>query len=124
MRSATTSWICGVAVFVSCLPAWGAEFEWHPVSATGAYNITGNTIVLQGGGQDVTLHLRLAGWDADQNGDPLLGAFQATIDPTGYSSGAGAELVPLGWPATPADGAFQTLNRCTVNQMADPNGAS
>ena len=123
MRSVRTSWICGVMVFVSCLPALGAEFEWRPVSATGAHNITDNTIVLQGGGQEVTLHLRISGWDFDTNGDPLLGAFQASVDPAGYSAGAGAALVPLGWPATPGDGAFQALNLCTVNQMADPNGA-
>ncbi|MCH8147115.1 MAG: hypothetical protein IH987_03865 [Planctomycetes bacterium] len=112
---------CGI-ILIWNFPAQAAEFEWVPVSASGTHTINGNTIVLVGGGQEVTIDLRLSGWDADMNGDPLLGAFQVTVDSSGYNSGAGAALNPLGWPDSPEDGAFQILNRCTVNLLPDPNG--
>ena len=57
--------------------AHAAEFEWIPVSATGTHTINGNTIVLVGGGQQVTLELHMSGWDPNMDSDPLLGAFQA-----------------------------------------------
>jgi|GEM_PF-3163755 len=104
------------------LTSLGAEFALVPKGATGAHNIAGQEITLDGPNQQVTVHMELSGWDPDTNNDPLLGAFQGSIAPTGYSSGTGVDLNPLGWPGTPSDGAFQALNLCTVNQVPDPSG--
>ena len=83
----------------------GAEFAWMPAGATGGYTIDESTITLQRGGQVVTLELHLRGWGGAA-GNPSLGTYQATVDSSGYSSGAGDPLIPVGWPDSPADGAF------------------
>ena len=48
-------------ILVLTFSAHAAEFEWVPVSATGVHAINGNTIVLTGGGQQVTIDLRISG---------------------------------------------------------------
>ena len=87
------------------LTASGAEFAWVPTGATGDHTIDGGTITLQGGGQVVTLELYLWDWGSAA-GNPSLGTYQATVDSSGYSSGTGDPLTPVGWPDSPADGAF------------------
>ena len=84
MRSTTLRRLCYCLTLICTYSGHAAEFEWVPVSATGVHAINGNTIVLTGGGQQVSIDLRISGWDPDLNNDPLLGAFQATIDSDGY----------------------------------------
>ncbi|MCH8148276.1 MAG: hypothetical protein IH987_09835 [Planctomycetes bacterium] len=108
-------------VFVPALR--GANFAWVPTGATGDHNIVGQEIILTGAGQEVTLDLEMSGWDPDQDNIPRLAAFQVTVDSSGYSSGMGTALNPLGWPDSPELGAFQILNRCTINFGQPPTGA-
>ena len=75
--------------------AGGTEIAWVPLESDGAHTIVGQEIILTGGGQLVTLEIRLSGWDPDQDGDPELGTYQVAVDSTGYSSGAGDPLSPL-----------------------------
>lgn len=100
-----------------------AVLEWRPVSATGAHTIVGNEIVLQGGGQQVTLEVYISDWDPNLDGDPELGAYQVTLDSSGYTSGSGAALSPLTSPNAAA-GAFFVLRRCTVGQQPSSAGAN
>ena len=69
----------------------------------------GSRLILTGTGQEVTLNLEMSEWDPEQDNNPLLGAFQATVDSSGYTSGSGTALIPLGWPNSPELGAFQIL---------------
>ena len=50
--------------------------------------------MLPAGGQTVFLELFASDWDPDQNGDPLLNAWQANIDATSFSSGTSGALAP------------------------------
>ncbi|UCE59911.1 MAG: hypothetical protein JSU63_21005 [Phycisphaerales bacterium] len=100
------------------------RIEWLPVHSTASFAIDGNEITVAPGGATVTLHLMISGWDPDQDGDPLLGSFQATVDSSGYASGSGSALVPVGFgTADPWDGAFQALKICCSN-LADPIGTA
>ena len=100
-------WSCGILV----ASAGGIEIAWVPLESDGGHNIVGHEIVLAGGGQLVTLELRLSEWDPDQDGNPKLGTYQVTVDSTGYSSGAGDPLTPLVVP-TPLEGVYQMLKMC------------
>jgi len=111
--------ICSVCTVVSFGDAADAYvFEWVPVAASGAHTIDGNTIILQGGGQTVTLHFMISDWDPDQTG-AILGSWQGTIDPAGYLGAnasppnPGVDLMPVGFPLTPDDGTFQATKVCT-----------
>ncbi|MCH8148470.1 MAG: hypothetical protein IH987_10820, partial [Planctomycetes bacterium] len=115
--------VIGALLFLYVPALRGADFAWVPKRATGNYNIVGQEIILTGAGQQVTLHLEMSGWDPEQDDDPLLGAFQATVNSTGYTNGIGTPLTPLGWPGSAELGAFQALNLCTINFQPDPNGA-
>jgi hypothetical protein len=92
-----------------CIPDFTLTIEdcheptmaWQPVSATGAYTITDNEIVLDGGGQEVTIELQLSGWTPS-----LLEQYEAQVDSSGYDNGIGVPLTPLGWPTNNEDGAF------------------
>ncbi len=95
---------CGLTAVLTVF-AQGADIQWVPVSATGDYTIDGNTITLVGGDQLVTLEIRLSGWDPEMDG-PNLGAYQGTINASGYDNGNGDPLVPDGWPSSPGDGAY------------------
>ncbi|UCG88240.1 MAG: hypothetical protein JSW71_06755, partial [Gemmatimonadota bacterium] len=47
--------------------AYGVEFILKPISASGSHTFDGNEIILEGGGQYVTLEIRVDGWgDPDQ----------------------------------------------------------
>ena len=63
-----------------------------PVSATGPHTILGNSIALPQGGQRVTLEYRLTGWDPERDGDPLLRAYQVTMDDRGFATGPSGYL--------------------------------
>ncbi|UCE59362.1 MAG: hypothetical protein JSU63_18210, partial [Phycisphaerales bacterium] len=99
------------------LTAGAQVIEWEPVHASGDHTIIGNEIVLAGGGQLVTLHMKLSGWDPDQIGETL-GSYQAAIDPSHYLGAnasppnPGVDLNPYGWPISPSDGIFQALQVC------------
>ncbi|MFQ5590700.1 MAG: hypothetical protein ACE5HE_06040 [Phycisphaerae bacterium] len=96
------------------------------MTATGSHTLNGDEIVLDSGGQEVTLHLMVSGWDPAATGR-LLGSFQGTVDPAGYL-GVNADtpkpwidLNPLGWPLTPTDGAFQGIDVCgNLDCLFDP----
>lgn len=89
-----------------------------PVYATGAHTIMGNVIQLGGGGQQVTLEFSIANWDPDMDLDRLLNSVQLTIDSEGYASGSGDPLSPVGFPATPQDGAFIAVELCSVSRRS------
>jgi hypothetical protein len=120
------------------------EIQWRPVAADGyvvclpGEDPCGETeIMLSGGEVTVTLFLELSGWDRDQDGDPLLGAYQGTVDATTYSGGLAQGEVPThpGNPGTVEgldlspvgpgyEAAFMALEVC--GPMAcywDPTGA-
>jgi DNA-binding beta-propeller fold protein YncE len=106
--------------------AKAVEFEWLPVTASGDHTLNGNQIFLDGGGQTVTLHYMVSGWDPGSIGT-LLGSFQGTIDSATYL-GANAcppnpsvDLYPHGQPLSPEDGAFQALQICAnIDCVNDP----
>ncbi|MGB2986145.1 MAG: hypothetical protein WBE26_09710, partial [Phycisphaerae bacterium] len=56
--------------------------------------IVGNEIKLAAGGAKVWLHIEVANWDTDLDGDPRIKTWQATIDPSGYTSGLAGFLTP------------------------------
>ncbi|MHC4695575.1 MAG: hypothetical protein ACYTFA_02405 [Planctomycetota bacterium] len=100
--------------------------EWVPVDSTGPSTIAGNDITLHGGGGEVTLQLMVSGWDSEGDGT-LLGAYQGTVDSTGYSGAnadppnPGVDLNPLGHPGSGFDGAFIAALVCSSNVL-DPAG--
>lgn len=83
-----------------------------PVRADRPYDIVDNDLTLPPGEAVVELQIRLAGWGTVP-GMPSLGIYQAALDANGYASGSGAPLRPLGWPETPADGAFIVQSICS-----------
>ena len=121
-RILSASVVC-LWLFAVVPASFAADFAWVPQGATGTHNIVGQEIILTGAGQEVTLDLEMSGWDPEQDGNPLLAAFQVTVDSSGYTTGIGTALNPLGWPDSPQLGAFQILMRCSVNFMVDPSGA-
>jgi len=86
--------------------------EWVPVDPPARM---GNAVAVPNGTQ-VTLHLMVSGWDPNFDGNPALGAYQAMVDPAGYSSGDGTTLNPLGYPETPLDGALQAVAVCASDE--------
>ncbi len=88
----------------------GPNFTLMPVGASGTHMIFWNTIYIPEGGGTVELELQLSRWGTAP-GAPELAAYQAQVDSTGYGSGKGAPLVPVGWPSTPETGAFIDLTR-------------
>jgi len=71
----------------------------RPVSATGPYSIVGNQITVTPGSQ-ITLEIQITGWVPS-----LLRTYQASLDSSGYTSGAAGSLSPLVIP-DPAAGCF------------------
>ena len=83
-----------VAFGAGSAPVHGAEVALVPVSASGAHVFAGQEIQLDGGGQTVVLEIRISNWDPDQDGLPILRAFQLTIDSSTYASGYQGVLTP------------------------------
>ncbi len=103
----------GVGGVLLSSAAHATEIAWVPLEADGPHAVNGNEIVLQGGGQLVTLEIRISDWDPDLDGDPEIGTYQAAVDATGYASGAGAPLTAFADP-TPTAGAFFIIKMCHV----------
>ncbi len=81
-------------------PPGNTVFDLVPIGSTGPVSsLAGNDIVIPGGGVVVELELRISGWAA--TGDGGLLAVQGTIDGTGYCSGSGDPLYPVGYPGAP-----------------------
>ncbi|MBU0717870.1 MAG: hypothetical protein KJ749_06435, partial [Planctomycetes bacterium] len=124
--------VCGVLVFAVTATTRGAEFVLTPTEASGGYTIVGDEIILDDGGQTVTFEIRMSGWDPDLDGSPRLGAFQASMDSSGYfgvnavppNPDPDVDLNPLGWPDDGAQGGFQILKRCTIGGTPDINGTA
>ncbi|MHC4695701.1 MAG: hypothetical protein ACYTFA_03045, partial [Planctomycetota bacterium] len=92
---------CGPDEWCTCAQQTEGTVEWQPVGATGVHTIVGNDINLEGGGQEVTLELRVSEWAPH-----LLQTYQAGVDSASYNNGIGDPLNPKGWPGTPEDGGF------------------
>ncbi len=107
-----------------------------PVGSSGSFTINGNEITIPAGGV-VELALRISDWGVV--GDSLIESVQAKIDGSGYCSGQGAPLNPLGYPGAPvlscpqgngcptdgntcSDGAFVVKKRCTIGFVDPPTG--
>jgi len=71
-----------------------------PVGATGSHVINGDEIRVPSGGTTVVLEIRVFGWDAGHNNDPLLKAYQAQIQSAGYTSGSSGFLTAGYAPCT------------------------
>jgi cysteine-rich repeat protein len=56
--------------------------------------INDNEIILPHGEVRVFLELTIAGWDPEMDSEPLLGAWQVTINDSGYSNGVGDSVGP------------------------------
>ena len=99
-RSALLAAFLCLAVSVRANADW-AEIKLKPISADGSHSIVGNEIVLTGSGPwRVFLELRVLGWDFFHTGIPAarLGAYEATINSTGYSSGTIGQLTSASEP--------------------------
>lgn len=70
-----------------------------PTDADVPHTITGSEISLGGGHAQVELEIRLSNWDPEGNGT-LLKAWEADIDPAGYTSGFQGFLSPTTVPCT------------------------
>ncbi|MBN4058842.1 hypothetical protein JYU10_00065 [bacterium AH-315-J04] len=100
-------------------PPGNTTFDLVPIGSTGTVSsLVGNDIVIPGGGVVVELELRISDWAA--TGDGGLLAVQATIDGTGYCSGTGDPLNPLGYPGAPVvacpQGSGCPVDGATCNQ--------
>lgn len=62
-----------------------------PVDADGPHTIVGNEIILDSGGQVVTLELRISDWDPDDNGTQLR-SYQYLVDSSSFTSGSQGEI--------------------------------
>lgn len=94
-----------------CAPTSGPTMSLVPVSAPGGNpDFDANRVFLDQGGVQVTLEVRLWGWDVDLSGDPLLHTWQATVDASGYLGAhaapplPGVDLAPVGYPDDPESG--------------------
>ncbi len=108
LRSVARSLSCAVAIAFTVLampaqaqnPPGNTVFDLVPIGSTGPVtSLVGNSIEIPGGGVVVELELRISNWGA--TGDGTLLAAEATIDGSGYCSGAGDPLYPVGYPGTP-----------------------
>ena len=79
-RRITSAFVVCLCLLAATPTSFAAGFTWVPQGATGDHNIVGQEIILTGAGQEVTLDLQMSGWDPEQDNDPLLAAFQATVD--------------------------------------------
>jgi len=90
------SWKTGTGIacllVLMVIPANAAKIEFVPVTASGAHAIRGREIVLVGGGQEVTLEVRISSWTPY-----LLRGYQVQLDMAGFESGDAGTVFPLGW---------------------------
>jgi hypothetical protein len=79
---------CSLVLAVSSV-GFGAEYVLVPTGASGDYSFDGDEIILEGGGQRVSIDLYMSGWNPAN-----LKAWQATLDSISYSSGLHGTLSP------------------------------
>ena len=84
--------------------------EWRPVSATVPFEVEGNEIFIPAGVAEVTVELYISNWAPE-----LIGAYQATILSSGYSSGAAGTLSPNTTPI-----ACETSDDCLGHPSGNP----
>ncbi len=118
MSRARSQFVTLGAVVLFAWPALGADFFMEPISASGSHTVAGSMITLDGGGQTVTLELRIDAWDpipdvgvcgdlslcsiaaqdcligACQGSNGLLNTYQARIDGSGYAGVLSPVLLP------------------------------
>ncbi|UCE60006.1 MAG: hypothetical protein JSU63_21505, partial [Phycisphaerales bacterium] len=95
-----------------CIPR-GHVIEWVPMTSTSVFEVDGNEIIIPEGEAQVTLHLKVSGWDPPQEGNLTAGDFHAVVDVAGYSSGLGAPLKPFGYPNMAEEGGFVANRVCS-----------
>ncbi len=121
-------------------PPGNARLDLTPIGSTGSVtSLVGNAIEIPAGGVVVELALSVSEWST--TGDGQIQSVQATMDGSGYCSGVGAPLNPLGYPGAPvlacpqgsgcpadgstcSDGAFVITKRCTVGFASPPTGGA
>ena len=86
---------------------WG-----NPIDATFNETLGCWEYKIPAGGEQIQINIYGEGW-ANFPGVPDLRAVQATVIAAGYSNGQGGDLVPLGWPGTPLDGAYIPRTYCS-----------
>ena len=83
-------YVLAISILGLGVNAYGAEFLWVPISDDMGLCLppadpgTSTEMVCSEGGVTVRLDLYIGGWDSDLDGDPLLGAWQATVDSASY----------------------------------------
>jgi len=105
---------CHSIVLALSLPVFAAarldaspEIRWNPVAASGSVICTPGqgscreTEIILSNGAVVTLFLEVSGWDPDQDGEPLLGAYQGTIDWVTLLGGLAPGVAHDGHPGNP-----------------------
>ncbi len=103
-------------VTISLVPVSGdAPPEQNPTPE--GWSISGNEIIMESGGRNIWLEIKIGDWDPDDAGVRLR-AWQATlVEPGGYSSGLQGTLTPLAaFPCTTdaeCEGPFGTGARCS-----------
>ncbi|UCE58737.1 MAG: hypothetical protein JSU63_14990, partial [Phycisphaerales bacterium] len=116
---------CG-ASRCTCPGTPAALFEWIPVDATVPFTLAGNEIIIGPGVAEVTLELYVSGWGNLPSFGPL-GAYQAQIDSSSYSSGSAGTLTPVATPVpcdTSADCIIGSpINVCVGHFCQWPEGA-
>ena len=121
-----TNCLIALCTLVFAAGAEGQTIAWVPAGSTGSHMIAGNDITVYGGGVEVTLHLMVSDWEAAGSGTEL-GAYQGTVDSTGYLGAnaappnPGADLNPLGHPGMGYEGAFIADWVCSSDAL-DPAG--
>ncbi|MDO8629395.1 MAG: hypothetical protein Q7R41_02785, partial [Phycisphaerales bacterium] len=93
-----------LAVALSGVSAWGAEFILQPVRASGTNTIVGAEIRLSGGGQRVFLEVKLKSFAPS-----VLKTYQATLNSAGYTSGSVGTLAPALESCPSADATGNTV---------------
>lgn len=70
----------------------GVEISLVPESAITNHIINGNEITVSIGATTITLELWISNWDTSHSGNPLLRAYQATIDSSGFTNDSAGTL--------------------------------
>ncbi|MBU0718399.1 MAG: hypothetical protein KJ749_09140 [Planctomycetes bacterium] len=82
---------CG-GTYCTCPGTPAARMIWQPIESSGPYEIDDREILIPQGGVRVTLEMRVADWDPNRDGNPLLGLYQGTIDQGSFTSGSSGVL--------------------------------
>ena len=102
----------------SAIATWGTAIDAPFNAGLNCFEYT-----IDAGGEQVQLLIQAGTWGANTLGDPTLGAAQARIDSSGYSSGLGDPLAAFAFNANRPDGAYQVLLFCSVGGDERPCSA-